>query len=220
MMSRWPSVVSMPTVAPLRSSKALVATVVPWTISSVSARNRVRSSDTSAASKSSPSITPIDGSEGVEADFASVTRPWSSTATRSVNVPPTSIPMRNTSATLSRARGAGAPAVLSVHQPVFMTRGPRGLVATSRTSIAAASRRVDEEHGPGQDWDADLLGLELARGPSRDHPIAVGKAVKAAQYAVRGMPHSVACRIALGRLGRLHAQLEDGADAAAEASVA
>src|SRR5262245_61978502 len=220
MMSRWPSVVSMPTVAPFRSSNALVATVVPCTIRSVSARNRRRSSETSAASKSSPSITPIEGSEGVEADFANVTCPSSSTATRSVNVPPTSIPMRNTSATLSRPRGAWPPAVLPVHEPVLMIRRACRLVTASRIAITSASRRVDEEHGPWQDRNADLLGLEFTRGSSRDHSVAVGQTVAAAQDAVRGMPHSIACRIALRGRGRFHAQFEDGPHSTAKASVA
>jgi hypothetical protein len=42
----------------------------------------------------SPSIRPTDGSDGVEAHLAMATEPRSSTATRSVKVPPTSMPMR------------------------------------------------------------------------------------------------------------------------------
>src|SRR5437899_8659275 len=43
MTSRCPSVVSRPTFAPLRSSSALVATVVPWTMRSVLASRPARS---------------------------------------------------------------------------------------------------------------------------------------------------------------------------------
>ena len=58
---------------PLRSRRALVATVVPCTISSVRARgNRVQAE--LAASSPRPSSAPIEGSEGGEADFASVVR--------------------------------------------------------------------------------------------------------------------------------------------------
>src|SRR5215472_4936014 len=46
------------------------------------------------ASSFSPSRTPAEGSSGVDGTFASVARPTSSTETRSVNVPPTSMPMR------------------------------------------------------------------------------------------------------------------------------
>src|SRR5262252_6146118 len=95
MTSRCPSVVSRPTVAPLRSSSAFVATVVPCTIRSVRASRPVRSVPHSAASRPSPSIKPSDWSRGVDAHFAMTTRPPSSTAARSVNVPPTSIPIRH-----------------------------------------------------------------------------------------------------------------------------
>ena len=42
-------------------------------------------------------MTPSDGSAGVEAALASVTLPSSPTATRSVKVPPTSMPIRSIS---------------------------------------------------------------------------------------------------------------------------
>ncbi len=93
MTSRWPSVVSSPTLAPLCSSSALVATVVPCTMRSVCASSAPRATPSISASRSSPAITPIEGSSGVDATFAKVDRPASSTATRSVNVPPTSMPI-------------------------------------------------------------------------------------------------------------------------------
>src|SRR5437764_6735776 len=95
MTSRWPSVVSRPTRAPLRSSSALVATVVPCTMRSVRASNPARSVPHSVASSPRPSMRPSDWSRGVEAHLAMTTRPVSSTAARSVNVPPTSMPIRH-----------------------------------------------------------------------------------------------------------------------------
>ena len=93
MTSRWPSVVSSPTLAPLCSSSALVATVVPCTMRSVCASSWLGERCRSSARRSRPAITPIDGSSGVDAVFASVEWPLSSTATRSVKVPPTSMPI-------------------------------------------------------------------------------------------------------------------------------
>src|SRR5574341_2194270 len=107
MTSRWPSVVRRPTLAPLRSRSALVATVVPWMIDSVRARSPATSSPRSAARRPRPSISPSDGSRGVEADFAMTTRPRASTAARSVKVPPTSIPIRYTALTCRGGREAG-----------------------------------------------------------------------------------------------------------------
>ncbi|MDC0121383.1 hypothetical protein OAI29_06340 [Amylibacter sp.] len=85
MRSRKPCVASKPTLAPLRSSKVLVATVVPYISSSMlsigrSAR-RVASSIADAGSFGVDSVLPT---------FNSLVSPTS--ATKSVNVPPASAP--------------------------------------------------------------------------------------------------------------------------------
>src|SRR5262245_10216304 len=154
MMSRWPSVVSMPTTAPFFSSSALVATVVPWTTSAVSRSSASRSRPSSEASRRSPSITPSDGSDGVEAAFARATRPESSTATTSVNVPPTSIPMRSIlaaprpgprDATAARGRGRYCAAValgLGRRRAATATRLDRRLAAFVPGGTGNCGRRA------------------------------------------------------------------------------
>ncbi len=79
--------------APLRSSSALVATVAPCTMRCVCASVSPRVSPSLPASSSSPLSTPMDWSCGVDGDFANEVAPCSSMATRSVKVPPTSMPM-------------------------------------------------------------------------------------------------------------------------------
>src|SRR5713101_8493966 len=175
MMSRWPSVVSMPTLAPLRSRSALVATVVPWTMRSVAANSDRASVPSSAARRPKPSITPIDGTSGVEADFAMTTRPWPSTATRSVKVPPTSTPMRYMSA------APAARAVVPCHEAVLEVGGAGRRLAARWLAPAAAASGDDVEDGAGRDGNADLLGLEDAPLAAGDENVAVGKAVLAAQ---------------------------------------
>src|SRR5258705_7027925 len=168
MTSRCPEVVSMPTFAPLRSRRALVATVVPCTISPVSASSAARSVPSSAASRTRPSMTPMDGSAGVEADLARLTRPASSTPTRSVKVPPTSMPTRSISG-LPAARLRGDEAV----HPV---RGARlGGPARGR-AVAAAPHGLDQEDRARRNRDADLLRLQYAGLAAPDHPVSVGQA--------------------------------------------
>src|SRR5258705_10295997 len=212
MMSRWPAVVSIPTVAPLRSSSELVATVVPCTTRPVSASSPARSVRSSAARRSSPSITPMDGSAGVEADLARVTRPASSTPTRSVKVPPTSMPIRSISGPPA-PRAAGDEAV----DPV---RRARLGGAPGGRAVAAAPHRLHQEHRTRRDRHAHLLPLEHARLAARDHPVAMGQPGLAAQHAVGRVAHPVARGVAERGLGRLHAQLEHRAHPAAEAPVA
>ncbi len=88
---RKPSVVTSPTVAPLPSRIALVATVVPcstWAIA-------LRSTPACAQTMSMPCSTPTDWSCGVEAVLARQVDPaCSSTSSTSVKVPPTSTPRR------------------------------------------------------------------------------------------------------------------------------
>lgn len=82
--SRNPAVVTKAVRAPLRSNNALVATVEPWTICLLAIGTRCNPSSTARA-----------GSSGVENTLKVVRRPVaSSKMTKSVNVPPMSIPMR------------------------------------------------------------------------------------------------------------------------------
>src|SRR5215813_5457487 len=166
-----------------------------------------------------PSITPMEGSSGVEADLAMATRPSESTATRSVNVPPTSMPMRYMSAASPRATRPGV-AVLPGDEAILQIGGARGGIAPRGLAPAASARRDDVEDGAGRNGNADFLGLEHAPLAFGDHDVAVRQAILAAEDAVRRMAHAIACGVALGGLGGLHAQPEHGADAAAELPVA
>ena len=113
--ARWricwkPFVVIRPTRAPLDSSTAFVATVVPCRMLRISAT----SIDASSQMRRTPFKTPSEGSAGVDGVLIRYRLPSPSTRKRSVNVPPTSTPslyaMR--AAVLSSARdrleGAGA----------------------------------------------------------------------------------------------------------------
>src|SRR6266508_2698425 len=102
-----PSVVIRPTFAPLPSSTALVATVVPcmmWVIAA---------GDTPARRQtlSMPASTPTEGSAGVEGTLVRTWRPVSSSKSkRSVKVPPTSTPsLRGMMPSFSCFFGASAP---------------------------------------------------------------------------------------------------------------
>src|SRR4029453_8360614 len=86
--SRKPAVVRIATRAPRRSSTALVPTVVPWTSR--------RTSRPAMPSALSPDSTAALSSRGLDGPLVTTTRPVvSSTAVRSVKVPPTSIPTMN-----------------------------------------------------------------------------------------------------------------------------
>ena len=92
-MSRCPAVVSMPTRAPLPSSNAFVATVVPCTMRTVVASSAGSDSPNCTAASRSPSSTPSDWSAGVVSALATVAVPSGAHTTTSVKVPPTSTPM-------------------------------------------------------------------------------------------------------------------------------
>src|ERR1700752_188369 len=98
-------------------------------------------------------MTPIDGSEGVDSDFANTVRPAASMAARSVKVPPTSIPI--VSMVKSHRRGVTADKTL---QAVALARRARALV---RRSPPAAAGRADFQAIARQDLDAALLGAQL-----------------------------------------------------------
>src|SRR5215468_7947101 len=204
MMSRCPSVVSMPTLAPLRSRSALVATVVPCTTRSVAPSSAPVSAPRPRASRAMPSITPMEGSSGVEADLAMATRPSESTATRSVKVPPTSMPMRYMSAASTQATRR-AVAILPGDEAVLQIGSARSGIAPRGLAPAASARRDDVEDGARWNGDADLLGLEHAPLAFGDHDVAVRQTILAAENAVGRMAHAVARGVALGGIGGLHA---------------
>src|SRR4051794_9064420 len=83
MTSAKPSFVTSATRAPRRSSRALVATVVPWA-------KTVGRADPAGRTAAAPARTASPGSSGVDGSLA--TDP--SSPTTSVNVPPVSTPMR------------------------------------------------------------------------------------------------------------------------------
>jgi hypothetical protein len=86
-----PAVVIRPTRAPLLSSTAFVATVVPCTM----LRNSAGEIPASLQMRLTPASTPSEGSAGVDGVFTRNCRSSESlTRNRSVNVPPTSTPRR------------------------------------------------------------------------------------------------------------------------------
>ena len=91
--SRKPSVVTSAVRAPRRSRRAFVATVIPWANAAISPRSAA----------STTAMTPSDWSSGVDGTFAVTTRP-STSAARSVNVPPTSTPRAAPVTRASRGR--------------------------------------------------------------------------------------------------------------------
>jgi hypothetical protein len=79
-------VVIRPTLATLRSRKALVVVVVPWTSVATAARSNPEAA--------SAAMTPAAWLLGVVGVLTTRMAPASSTAMRSVKVPPTSMPIR------------------------------------------------------------------------------------------------------------------------------
>src|SRR5690625_3666943 len=115
-MSRNPAVVTNAVRKPLRSSTALVATVEPCarscTVSSGAPVSRIALN------------APSSGRSGVLGTLTTRT-PFSSIATKSVNVPPTSTPIRITNLPVNHHR-AGVPG--PVTEPSFSVRGCIDLV--------------------------------------------------------------------------------------------
>ena len=92
--SRCPSVTSRPVGAPFISIIVLSAVVVPWTRISISAHSSESGRSNRSASCCRPFMTPTDWSSGVVGVLSSTTSPSAVTQMRSVNVPPTSTPIR------------------------------------------------------------------------------------------------------------------------------
>jgi len=88
--SSCPLVVSIPTGEPLRVSRALVATVVPWQKRLVRPSTSPVPRPSASAARATAPMTPSEKSWGVDGDLAVVTWPWGSTITQSVKVPPLS----------------------------------------------------------------------------------------------------------------------------------
>src|SRR3954447_25318486 len=147
-----PWVVMSPTRAPLDSSTALVATVVPWTTlprspGAMPAASQIRRT---------PVSTPRDGSDGVEGVFTRHCR-WSpsSTRKRSVNVPPTSTPSRYAMRLLSdHAVVREAPALLRGHSELLQhcvrvgAHGPAGSLADRAGRPAQLRHHAGHRHVP------------------------------------------------------------------------
>src|SRR3990167_9317427 len=88
--SRKPRVVRSPTPAALRSITMFEPSVVPWTAWATSAHG----TPLAAISSSSPARQASDGSGYVVSRLAVASSPEGAWSTKSVNVPPTSKPMR------------------------------------------------------------------------------------------------------------------------------
>ena len=91
--SRKPWVVSSPVLAVAPVSTALVVTVVPWTMRCTPARNASSGLPSAVAISSSPAMTATDGSSGVDRTLKMRPAPLPSLNRKSVNVPPTSMPI-------------------------------------------------------------------------------------------------------------------------------
>ena len=89
MVSRKPAVVTRAVRAPVREIRALVASVVPW----MNASRSARSAPASATTWWTPSRMPCSGASYVVRTLVE-NNPSSVSSTTSVNVPPTSAPMR------------------------------------------------------------------------------------------------------------------------------
>ena len=113
--SRNPSVVISPTFAPFLSTSVLVATVVPCMTTCAFSSSPRASIPIDEASPSIPLSTPSDGSSGVVGVLnATGAESPASIATRSVNVPPTSIPILNPRI-LSDSSGEPAPRIRKLY---------------------------------------------------------------------------------------------------------
>jgi len=91
-VSPKPRVVMRPVVAPVRSISALVACVVPWPKAVTWLRSSSGPSPCALAATATASNTPFSSSPGVVGALAVEILPPSSISTRSVKVPPISIP--------------------------------------------------------------------------------------------------------------------------------
>ena len=149
MTSRSPSVVTSATGAVLPSSRALVATVVPWASAVRRARRRARRR---------PSRTARPGSSGVDSTLATVP----SAATTSVKVPPVSAPTRMDRTVPACAIIGGWPAVVT--QAGTSTTSPRGTRRREPRRVGAPRRRRPRLVGPGRGGQ----GLEAASRKRKD----------------------------------------------------
>ena len=148
---------------------------------------------------------PIDGSAGVDGALASVTRPASSTATRSVKVPPTSMPIRyNASAlrpTPSATLTADAPAVT---KPSSRSRARSSALRSAGSPKPPPPPERTSSTSPGRITMPTSLVLSGAVRPARGvQHVAVRQAVLAAEHAAGAVAHAVARGVGDRGLGDL-----------------
>ena len=101
-VSPKPRVVIRPVVAPVRSISALVACVVPWPKAVTRLRSYSGPSPCAFSATATASKTPFSSSPGVVGALAVEILPPSSISTRSVKVPPISIPRYMSADTIKR----------------------------------------------------------------------------------------------------------------------
>ena len=138
--SRTPAVVIRPVRAPLPVRMALVVTVVPWTMVSMEGANSPSASgfSTAAAMPASPSITPSDGSPGVDRTLKTSGSAPSRVSRKSVKVPPTSMPMRTAMPGVVHCRqGCSSPPADSYPQRHYYTKGFDGVSVPGRRAPRA-----------------------------------------------------------------------------------
>src|SRR5580704_4492934 len=178
---------------------------------SVSASRVARSRPSRVASAASPSSTPSDGSSGVDGTFASVAPPSASIATRSVNVPPTSMPMRNMRLTLPHRRGRGFR-----NEPFLNIQTAVLIGALCGITPAAATTGFEDQAVARPYHQAGLLGADRARVlVAGIKHVVVRRAVFAAEDAAGAVHHPVAGGVGERRLLGLDDHLDNPAGAAA-----
>src|SRR5215468_2598461 len=210
MTSRKPSVVSRPTVAPVRSITVLVTSVVPCTMLCTSAALR----PASFRIRSTPLTIASLGSSGVVSSLPVCTILRSaSCSTRSVKVPPTSTPTRTVRSVIA-----------SLHAVILARRGGRDVavahVAPDRLRVARF--RIAEAAAAGINHAQTRArrdgGARLRMGPRAVAELDQRRrAVAAAEHAQRRMIPAVGDQRQPHRRGRPELDLRLLAEPAAEA---
>src|SRR5262249_12562183 len=166
--SGWPALQIRPTEATLPSIRALVETVVPWTIRSTLSRNPPSGRPCASAASRKESMKPRSNSPGVVGDLK-ISRPFSSEkSTRSVKVPPMSTQATTISTFLlvRQAKGGGG-------------RRPGGAEEDGADFEIADQALAPENEDQQQDrGEADLL---QARRSREDEGAKIDAALDAAE---------------------------------------
>src|SRR5437660_8614284 len=166
--SRKPSVVTTPVRAPWPASTALMPIVVPWIISRQSAR--------STAACSAQRRTPSSSSDGVLRALALTTAPVaSSSATRSVNVPPMSTPILSATRAPSWRGSIPEASARRWRAGVTSASGERDLLALADGDGGGLGLGHDPRVATGaleaSDEDGDVVGAAALVG-ERDQALA------------------------------------------------